>query len=236
MQPHPLSDTVLSDPDVNSSRSLTPPSIKPLMRGWIHLVTAPLAFAAALVLLILAPTAGTRWASVAYLVSSLLLFGMSALYHRGNWGPKANALLRRFDHSNIFLLIAGTYTPICVALLSPAQATKVLLIVWIGAALGIGTSVFWPSAPRWFTTPIYVLLGWVALWYLPDLWQAGGPEVVWLLVAGGICYTIGALVYGFKWPGPSARVFGFHEIFHSFTVAGWATHCVAAFIAVLSAT
>ncbi len=236
MQIQTHTDTALSARGSMLARPSAPASVKPLMRGWIHLVTTPLAFFAALVLLILAPTMGTRWASAVYLVCSMLLFGMSALYHRGNWGPKANALLRRFDHSNIFLLIAGTYTPICVALLTPAQATKVLLIVWIGAALGIGTAVFWPSAPRWFTTPIYVVLGWVALWYLPDMWQSGGPAVVWLLVAGGICYTLGALVYGFKWPGPSARIFGFHEVFHSLTVAGWVTHCVAAFIAVLSAT
>ncbi|WIK63723.1 PAQR family membrane homeostasis protein TrhA [Gleimia hominis] len=208
---------------------------KPLLRGWIHLVATPLAFAAALVLLILAPTTPTRWASVVYLASTLLLFGVSALYHRLYWGPKAQQLLRRFDHSNIFLLIAGTYTPICVALLEAGAATRVLSIVWIGAALGIGTAVFWPSAPRWFVTPIYVVLGWVALWYLPALWHTGGAAIVWLLIAGGLSYTVGALVYGFKWPNPSPRAFGFHEIFHAFTVAGWVCHCVAAYLAVLTA-
>lgn len=208
--------------------------LKPLLRGWIHLVTTPLAFAAALVLLILSPTAPTRWASAVYLLSTLLLFGMSALYHRGRWKTRTHAILRRIDHSNIFLLIAGTYTPISVALLERSDALTVLLIVWIGAFVGIGTSVFWPTAPRWFTTPIYVILGWVALWYLPQLWATGGPAVVWLLIAGGLLYTIGALVYGLKWPDPSPKTFGFHEIFHSFTVAGWITHCVAAFLAVLS--
>lgn len=209
--------------------------LKPLLRGWIHLVTTPLAFAAALVLLILSPTIATKVASAVYLLSTLLLFGMSALYHRLYWKPKPEAILRRIDHSNIFLLIAGTYTPISVALLDRSHAITVLAIVWIGSAIGIGTSIFWPTAPRWFTTPIYVILGWVAIWYLPELWASGGPAVVWLLVAGGILYTIGAFVYGFKWPDPSPRVFGFHEIFHTFTVLGWATHCVAAYLAVLAA-
>ncbi|MDO5034262.1 MAG: hemolysin III family protein [Actinomycetaceae bacterium] len=221
----------INEAPANASRR----AIKPLLRGWIHLATTPLAFAAALVLLILSPGAPLKWASSVYLVSTLMLFGMSALYHRGNWSAKTTAILRRFDHSNIFLLIAGTYTPLSVALLDSKDELTVLLVVWIGAALGIGTSVFWPSAPRWFTTPIYVILGWVAIWFLPEFWASGGPVVVWLLIAGGIAYTIGALVYGFKWPDPSPRAFGFHEIFHSFTVAGWATHCVAAFFAVLSA-
>lgn len=207
---------------------------KPLLRGWIHLVSTPLSFAAALVLLLLAPTAGVRIASAVYLACTIMLFGMSALYHRLYWQPRAESILRRIDHSNIFLLIAGTYTPICAALLAPPLATRVLTVVWVGALAGIGTSIFWPSAPRWFTTPIYVALGWVALWYLPQLWVAGGPAVVWLLVAGGLLYTVGAAVYGFKWPNPSPRAFGFHEIFHAFTVAGWICHCVAAYLAVLS--
>ncbi len=208
---------------------------KPLLRGWIHLVSAPLSFAAALVLLILAPTTGTRWASAAYLVSTMLLFGISALYHRLYWHPTINAVLRRLDHSNIFLLIAGTYTPICAAVLDFRSAATALTIVWVGAILGIATAVLWITSPRWFTVTLYVVLGWVALWYLPQLWTHGGPAIVWLLFAGGIAYTIGGVVYALKWPNPSPRAFGFHEIFHAFTVGGWACHCVAAYLAVLSA-
>lgn len=206
---------------------------KPLLRGWIHLVSTPLSFAAALVLLFLSPTNGVRAASAIYLTCTIMLFGMSALYHRLYWQPRAEGILRRIDHSNIFLLIAGTYTPICAALLEPALALRVLTAVWVGALAGISTSIFWPTAPRWFTTPIYVVLGWVALWYLSQLWNAGGPAVVWLLVAGGLLYTVGAVVYGFKWPNPAPRTFGFHEIFHAFTVVGWICHCVAAYLAVL---
>ncbi|MDO5721918.1 MAG: hemolysin III family protein [Actinomycetaceae bacterium] len=206
---------------------------KPLLRGWIHLVSTPLSFAAALVLLILSPTTPVQIASGVYLACTIMLFGMSALYHRLYWQPRAAGILRRIDHSNIFLLIAGTYTPICAALLEGPLAARVLTVVWVGALAGIATSVFWPTAPRWFTTPIYVVLGWVALWYLPQLWVSGGPAVVWLLVAGGLLYTVGAVVYGFKWPDPAPRAFGFHEIFHAFTVAGWVCHCVAAYLAVL---
>ena len=198
---------------------------------WIHLVTTP-SHLAPTGASILSPTAPTRWASGVYLLSTPLLACPRCTTEVVE-GP-THAILRRIDHSNIFLLIAGTYTPISVALLERSDALTVLLIVWIGAFVGIGTSVFWPTAPRWFTTPIYVILGWVALWYLPQLWATGGPAVVWLLIAGGLLYTIGALVYGLKWPDPSPKTFGFHEIFHSFTVAGWITHCVAAFLAVLS--
>ncbi|MDO5719495.1 MAG: hemolysin III family protein [Actinomycetaceae bacterium] len=207
--------------------------LKPLLRGWIHLLSAPLSFIAALVLLILAPTLPSRIASAVYLVCSMLLFGMSAAYHRINWTPRAEAVMRRIDHSNIFLLIAGTYTPICVASLPTRDATVCLSIVWGGAVIGIITAIFWIHAPRWFTTGIYILLGWVALWYLPQLWETAGPAIVVLLIVGGVLYTMGAVVYGLKRPDPAPHVFGFHEIFHTFTVLAWICHCVAAYLAVI---
>ena len=140
---------------------------------------------------------------------------------------------KRLDHSNIFLLIAGTYTPLTIALLDRVDATILLSVVWGGALAGILLNLFWPTAPRWLTTLIYVALGWVAVWYLPQLWAGGGPAVVWLIVAGGVLYTLGAIVYGMKKPDPSPTWFGFHEIFHAFTVAAWACHCVAVYLAVL---
>lgn len=208
--------------------------LKPLLRGWIHTVTTPVSFVAALILLVLAPTISTRAASAVYLVCTITLFGMSALYHRIDWKPRALAIMRRIDHSNIFLLIAGTYTPICVATLPRYDSTMCLSIVWGGAILGIGTAIFWPTAPRWFTTSIYIILGWVAIWYLPQLWVTAGPVIVFLLFGGGLLYTVGAVVYGFKWPNPAPETFGFHEIFHSFTVLGWICHCVAAYLAVIA--
>lgn len=207
---------------------------KPKLRGWIHTVVTPLSLAAAIVLLCLADRTVVRWACVVYLVCSLLLFGVSSLYHRINWGKRAMAIMRRFDHCNIFLLIGGSYTPIAVALLEHPQRTILLSVVWSGAIAGILLSIFWPNAPRWLYVPIYILLGWVAMWFMGDLVQAGGWAVVWLLISGGLCYSIGAIFYGSKWPGRYAKYFGYHEIFHAGTVAGWTCICIAAYFAVLS--
>lgn len=209
------------------------PKPKPHLRGWQHAGAVPLAVASAIALTVLAPTTGTRWASAVYLITSLLLFGISAIYHRFYWEPAWERFWRRLDHSNIFLLIAGTYTPICVALLEPSQTRAILLIVWTATFFGIILSVFWPHAPRWLIAGLYVALGWVGVWYLPNLWASGGPVVVLLVAFGGILYTLGAVVYALKWPNPSPKWFGFHEIFHSFTVLAWASQCVAVFFAVL---
>ena len=207
--------------------------IKPKLRGWLHLAATPLSLAASIVLVCLAPTTPTKIGSAVYLACSLILFGVSATYHRFYWAPRWETMWKRLDHSNIFLLIAGTYTPLTIALLDRADGTILLSVVWGGALAGILLNLFWPTAPRWLTTLIYVALGWVAVWYLPQLWAGGGPAVVWLIVAGGVLYTLGAIVYGMKKPDPSPTWFGFHEIFHAFTVAAWACHCVAVYLAVL---
>lgn len=206
---------------------------KPALRGWIHLVATPLSLAASIVLTVLAPTTPTRWASAVYLACSLVLFGISALYHRIYWAPKWERFWRRCDHSNIFLLIAGTYTPTTIAILPPGEARVLLSIVWAGALLGIAINLAFRFPPRLVVAAIYVVLGWVAVWYLPSLWAHGGPAIVWLLVSGGILYTIGAVVYATKWPNPSMRFFSFHEIFHACTVLAWACQCVAVYLAVL---
>jgi len=208
--------------------------IKPKLRGWLHLAATPLSLAASIVLVCLAPTTPTKIGSAVYLACSLILFGVSATYHRFYWAPRWETMWKRLDHSNIFLLIAGTYTPLTIALLTRSDATILLSVVWGGALAGILLNLFWPTAPRWLTTLIYVALGWVAVWYLPQLWAGGGPAVVLLIVAGGVLYTLGAIVYGMKKPDPSPTWFGFHEIFHAFTVAAWACHCVAVYLAVLN--
>ncbi|MDO4258393.1 MAG: hemolysin III family protein [Actinomycetaceae bacterium] len=210
-------------------------AIKPHLRGWLHLVSAPLSLVASTVLLVLAPTVSTKWASAVYLAASLILFGVSATYHRVYWAPKWEIFWKRLDHSNIFLLIAGTYTPLCVALLSEGDTRTILWTVWLGALAGILMNLFWPNAPRWLSTLTYVALGWVAVAYLPQLWAAGGPVIIWLIIAGGALYTIGAVIYALKKPNPWPTWFGFHEIFHLFTVGAWACHCVAVYMAVLHA-
>ena len=209
--------------------------VKPRLRGWIHAITAPLALAACIVLTVLAGGAALKWASAVYLACSLLLFANSGLYHLGNGHfPRAvSGALQRIDHANIYLLIAGTYTPLSVALLDSATERLVLGIVWGGAAAGIAMSLVWPGAPRWLRTALYIVLGWVAVWFLPSFWRSGGPAIVWLLVAGGLTYTVGAIVYARKRPDPLPRWFGFHEVFHTCTVAAWACHAVACYIAVL---
>ncbi|HEY0218009.1 MAG TPA: hemolysin III family protein [Cellulomonas sp.] len=210
-------------------------AVKPRLRGWIHAGMFPLATAASIVLVVLAPTRATTAATAVFGASAMLLFGTSAVYHRGTWSPKVTGVLRRMDHTNIFLVIAGTFTPLAVALLPTSTARTILIVVWAGALAGLLARVFWLGAPRWFYVPVYVALGWVAVWFLPDFWRAesGGPAVVWLVAGGGLAYTIGAVVYGIKRPNPSPRWFGFHEIFHSLTVVGYTCHFAAVAIAVL---
>ncbi|MGC0250255.1 PAQR family membrane homeostasis protein TrhA [Pseudactinotalea sp. Z1748] len=208
---------------------------KPLLRGWIHTVMAPLAAVIGIVLLVVAPTPGARAAVAVFAVTTVVLFTTSAIYHRGTWTPRWFATLRRLDHSNIFLVIAGTYTPLAVMLLPVRTATVLLAVVWGGALAGIGARVFWLNAPRWFYVPVYVALGWVAVWFMPAFWSASNAAVVWLIIAGGLGYTLGALAYGFKRPNPSPRYFGYHEIFHVGTVVGYTCHAVAVGAAVLLA-
>ncbi|NTW40588.1 MAG: hemolysin III family protein [Cellulomonadaceae bacterium] len=210
---------------------------KPRLRGWIHAGMAPLAVAGAIVLVTLAPTTAGKVTSAIFGLSSIMLFGISAVYHRGTWSPRVFAVLRRLDHTNIFLIIAGTYTPMAVILLPRSTAQTMLIVVWAGALAGLLARVFWLGAPRWFYTPVYVALGWVAVWYMPTFWHATaqGPTIVWLVATGGLAYTIGAVVYGTKRPNPSPRWFGFHEVFHTLTVIGFVCHYIAVSITVYNA-
>jgi hemolysin III len=210
--------------------------VKPRLRGWIHAGTFPLALAAGLVLVALAPTSKARIGAAVFAVTAALLFGTSAIYHRGTWSPRLEGVLKRLDHSNIFLIIAGTYTPFALLLLPEGQSRSLLLIAWAGAIGGVLFRVFWVGAPRWLYTPIYVALGWVAVFYLEPLYRGGGAAVVTLIAVGGLLYTLGAVVYGTKRPDPSPRWFGFHEIFHVLTVAAFAVHYIAVSMAVYGHT
>src|SRR5690606_28259868 len=206
---------------------------KPRWRGWIHAGTFPLAIAAGIVLICHADGAAAKWASAVFMDSSLLLFGISAVYHRFNWSPKVKAVFRRLDHSNIFLLIAGTYTPLAVCALPTDKAIVLLSIVWGGALLGIGFRIFWLKAPRWLYVPLYVALGWAAMMYIVDLVQANVAMMVLVLV-GGVAYTVGAVFYALKKPNPVPGVFGFHELFHACTVIAFLCHWTAILLIVLN--
>jgi hemolysin III len=209
-------------------------AIKPHLRGWIHAGMFPIALVASILLIASAPTTAARVSTTVFGVTSILLFGTSGVYHRGTWSPRVTGVLRRLDHSNIYLIIAGTYTPLAVLLLPERNARVLLVVVWIGAALGLLARVLWLGAPRWLYTPLYVILGLAALGYLPQFARAdaGGPEIVWLIIGCGVAYIIGAVVYATKWPNPSPRWFGFHEVFHVLTVIGWTCTYVAVAIAV----
>ncbi|WP_241757510.1 hemolysin III family protein [Streptomyces sp. WAC00263] len=201
--------------------------IKPSLRGWLHAAMVPAALIAGIVLICLARTPQAALACAVYSVTAWLLFATSAIYHRGTWGPLGEALLRRLDHANIFLIIAGTCTPLAVLLLPPGQRSVLLWIVWAGALAGIAFRVLWVGAPRWLYTPCYLALGWAPVRYLPDFLHTGGVAVLALVVAGGLLYSAGAVVYGLQRPDPSPRWFGFHEVFHALTVAAFTTHYIA---------
>ncbi|RAG84191.1 hemolysin III family protein [Streptacidiphilus pinicola] len=194
---------------------------KPAMRGWLHAGMFPATIAAGIVLICLATTTAARLACAVYAASAWMLFGISALYHRFNWGPRGEAVLRRLDHSNIFLIIAGTYTPVTILLLHGARQQVLLWLVWAGALAGIAFRVFWVGAPRWLYTPCYLALGWAAVFFLPDFFHSGGVAVTVLIIVGGLLYSVGGVIYGLKRPDPSPRWFGFHEVFHACTLAAF---------------
>ncbi|MFE4654992.1 hemolysin III family protein [Streptomyces sp. NPDC056707] len=201
--------------------------IKPRLRGWLHVGMVPVALIAGVVLICLARTPQAVRACAVYSVTAWLLFATSAIYHRGTWGPLGEALLRRLDHANIFLIIAGTCTPLAVLLLPSDQRSVLLWIVWAGALAGIAFRVLWVAAPRWLYTPCYLALGWAPVRYLPDFLHTGGAAVLVLIVAGGLLYSAGAVVYALQRPDPSPRWFGFHEVFHALTVAAFTAHYTA---------
>ena len=196
---------------------------KPTWRGLIHAITFPLAIVLGIVLIVVADGPNARWSSTVFVLSSLLLFGISATYHRFTWSERTRVLLKRFDHANIFLLIAGTYTPLSIMALPPEKGYLLLILVWSGALVGIGFRVFWIHAPRWAYVPLYVMLGWAAVLYLGDLFAANVAMMV-LVIVGGLAYTTGAVIYGMKKPNPVPGVFGFHEIFHTLTVVAFLCH------------
>jgi hemolysin III len=200
---------------------------RPKLRGLLHGAAFPPALMAGIVLVSLAGSGRARAACAVYAASAALLFGVSALYHRWRRGDRVRRVLRRLDHANIFLIIAGSYTPFAVLLLHGRLAITVLAVVWAGALAGIVLRTTWPTAPRWVHVPVYLALGWVAAFVTPQLHRGGGTAVLVLVAVGGGLYTLGAAVYAFRRPDPWPRWFGFHEVFHALTVAAYVVHYVA---------
>jgi hemolysin III len=200
---------------------------KPKLRGWLHAGMFPVSIAAGIVLVGGASPGEARIAAAIFSLAAVLLFGTSALFHIGDWSPRVTGVLRRMDHSNIFLIIAGSYTPFALLGLPEDQGRLLLTIVWSGALLGVVFRIFWMGAPRWLYTTLYLVVGWVAVFFLPELIDGVGAAPVVLVIVGGALYTLGALVYGLKWPNPWPGWFGFHEVFHSFTIAAFTVHYIA---------
>lgn len=224
-----------------SARTMPPPSeatnppLKPVMRGWLHLGFAPVALIVGVVLTAFAPTLLGRVGCGVYTLAAVQLFGTSAAYHRGNWSPATLAVFRRIDHSNIFIFIAGTYTPLALVLLDGTSRVALLVLIWSIAVLGVGFRVLWLGAPRWLYTFLYVAMGWAAIGWMPQFWATGGPAVVLLVLAGGLIYSLGAVAYATRRPNPSHKWFGFHEVFHSATILAALCHLVAIALAVFAA-
>jgi len=209
---------------------------KPLLRGVLHEVAAFVAAVAGAILVFRASGARARAGALVYGISLVSLFAVSAIYHRPDWSEKVRAVWRRLDHSAIFLLIAGTYTPFSF-LLGSRIGWIFLGIVWAGALLGIAMSVAWVRAPKALVAAVCVLLGWAALPLLPALKASLGTSAVVLLATGGVVYSLGAAVYALRRPDPFPRVFGYHEIFHALVIAGAGCHfaVVARALSALSA-
>lgn len=206
--------------------------IKPRLRGWLHAAMVPMSVVAGVVLVVAAPTPGAKVACAVFYLSAVLLFTVSACYHTRSWPERTRTRLRRWDHANIFVLIAGSYTPFAVLMLPASSARVLLTVVWVGALLGAAFQILWVHAPRWLYVPIYLGLGWAAVFWSGEFAAAGHPAALALVVAGGVLYTLGAVVYGIKRPNPAPQWFGFHEIFHSLTIAAFLSHYVGVWLVI----
>jgi hemolysin III len=205
---------------------------KPRWRGVLHHWAALIAVVVAPVLILAALSSRARFAAAVYVASLVLLFAVSATYHRVTWSPRARVWWRRADHASIYLLIAGTYTPIAALALDRAAGDPLLRLIWAGCAAGVLVAMFWPSAPKWVGAAIALALGWTVVPYGAALRAALDAGPLWLIAIGGAAYTLGAIVYAVRRPNPRPATFGYHEVFHALTLVGAATHLVAIWIIV----
>ena len=206
---------------------MPPEEVIPRLRGVLHAWTFWIAIAAGIPLIAFAPNGEARAAALIYALGLCALFGASGLYHRWRGHPRWKSVLRRVDHSTIFVFIAASYTPVGVLVLEPPLQLIVLVSVWAGAAAGVAFSLCWIDAPRWLVATSYIAVGWVAVVATPQLADRLGAAPVILLGVGGLLYSLGALAYAMKRPNPWPRTFGFHEVFHTLVIAAAVVHYVA---------
>ncbi len=209
---------------------------KPRLRGWIHVYCAGVAATAGAALVAVSWAVQSKLAghaTLAYTLAIVALFTVSAIYHRVHWeSATIRNWMKRLDHSMIFVFIAGSYTPFARLAMPRATGHVVLAIVWGGALAGIALTVFWPRAPRWVGVPLYLLLGWVAVWYTGLILHNAGVAAIVLLAVGGALNSIGGVFYGLRWPDPWPTTFGYHEVFHAFTAVAAICHYIAMWFAV----
>ncbi|HEY8173979.1 MAG TPA: hemolysin III family protein [Dehalococcoidia bacterium] len=208
--------------DDSSPLIAAPP--RPILRGTFHLAAA-LAAPFGLVLLVLIADSPRAYVGASIFAASMIaLYTSSASYHLVPWPQTLRDVMKRLDHSMIFALIAGTYTPFCLIVLGNAWGITMLCVVWTLAGLGMLLKIAWPYAPRWLSVGLYLALGWIGIIAVGEVITSLSIAELSLLMLGGALYSIGAIIYAMKWPDPSPRIFGFHEIFHLFVVAGSLVH------------
>ena len=211
---------------------------KPRARGWIHVYSAVIAAIAGSALVSVSwSLQGTRagLATLLYTFTIVAMFAVSGTYHRVNWKSEtARKWMKRADHSMIFIFIAGSYTPFALLALPSQKGMVLFWIVWGGALAGVALKMLWPSAPRWLGVPLYILLGWVAAWFIGPIMHGAGVAAVVLLIVGGALYSIGGVLYALKWPNPWPTTFGHHEFFHACTAVAAICHYIAMWFAVFS--
>ncbi|ORW95544.1 hypothetical protein AWB92_10150 [Mycobacterium sp. IEC1808] len=209
---------------------------KPRLRGFIHQYCAVAAVIAGAPLVVISWAEASKRAghsTLTYTVAIVAMFAVSAVYHRVHWeSAVCRNWMRRLDHSMIFVLIAGTYTPFARLAMPRGTGYLVLAIVWGGAVVGIALQLFWPTAPRWLGISLYLLLGWVAVWYTGLISQNAGMAAAVLLAVGGLLYSVGAVFYGLRWPDPWPTTFGYHEVFHACTALAAICQYIAIWFAV----
>jgi len=209
---------------------------KPRLRGWIHVYAAVIAAIAGAALVSVSWSVESTRAGIATLVYTLTIvamFTVSGTYHRVDWkSPTARKWMKRLDHSMIFIFIAGSYTPFALLALPERSGWILFWIAWGGAAAGVALKMCWPSAPRWVGVPLYLLLGWVAVWFIVPIMNGAGIAAMVLLIVGGALYSIGGVLYALKWPNPWPTTFGHHEFFHACTAVAAICHYIAMWFAV----
>lgn len=228
----------MTEPQTDLTPEPHPALSRPRLRGHIHFWTFFFSLAAGAVLISLAASTVSGMAALAtavYGATVLGLFGISALYHRRTWvNPKVYKWMKRADHSMIFLFIAGTYTPFTLVGMTKPTGWVIFGVVWGGAVVGVLLKMFWPTAPRWVGVPIYIALGWVAVFVLPEILNNVGVTALVLLIVGGVLYTVGAVMYAAKWPKLWPEVFGYHELFHAFVTVAAICHYIAIWFCIYS--